>query len=152
MKKFIIWVVMQFLYRGLKVLYMKDKRVQNELDGWNQDMVIQLKVMHGPCMTMKYSYLQGIKKSHESADIIITFKSVDCALLVFTGFMSVQQAYLEHRFILKGNIHESMRLVRCIDLVEIYLFPRFMTKRILNHQEDKYYSSLYIYLKALLTF
>ena len=42
-----------------------------------------------------------------------------------------------------------MRFVRCVDLVETYLFPRFMTKRILNHQEKKYKPTLLIYIKAL---
>lgn len=152
MKKIIIWIVMQFLYRGLKVLYHDDERIYQELSGWKKDMVIQLKVMNGPSITMEYQYTKGLVKSKKKAQLIITFKNIDSAFLVFTGMKSVQQAYLEHRFTLKGNIYESMRFVRCIDLVETYLFPRFMTKRILSHQEPKYHSTLLIYLKALLTY
>ena len=70
-------------------------------------------------------------------------------MLVFTGMMSVKSAYLEHRFSLRGDVFESMRFVRCVDLVETYLFPRFMAKRILNHQEKKYKPTLLIYIKAL---
>ncbi|MEG0367728.1 MAG: hypothetical protein RR585_12885 [Coprobacillus sp.] len=151
MKKIVIWIVMQFLYRGMKVLYHDDERIKEELDGWNEDKVICLTVLHGPSITFEYSYLDGLKKSKKKPDLLITFKSIDSALIVFTGMMSVKQAFLEHRFSLKGDVYESMRFVRCVDLVETYLFPRFMTKRILNHREVKYKSSLIIYIKAILT-
>lgn len=151
MKNIIVWIVMQFLYRGLKVIYREDERIQRELDGWNQDKAIQLKVYNGPSITIQYTYLHSLSKTKEPADIIIEFKSIETAFFVFIGMMSVKQAYLEHRFTLKGDIFDSMRFVRCIDLVETYLFPRFMTKRILNHQEKKYKSTIMIYLKALLT-
>lgn len=150
MKKCIIWVVMQFLYRGMKVLYKDDPRMKEELDGWKQDKTLTLKVKHGPSITMKYTYQKGLQKvSDQQADIIITFKSIHSAFEVFSGMMSVKKAYLEHRFSLKGDVFESMRFVRCVDLVETYLFPRFMTKRILNHQEKKYKPTLLIYIKAL---
>lgn len=153
MKKFIIWLVMQFLYRGMKVLYHDDWRMKEEFDGWKQNKVIQLKVMRGPSITIAYTFQNGIKKIKAGhPDIVITFKSVESAFLIFTGFMSVKQAYLEHRFSLKGDIYESMRFVRCVDLVETYLFPRFMTKRILNHQDKKYQPTLLVYFKTLITF
>ncbi len=151
MKKLLIYIVMQFLYRGMKVLYHEDYRIKDELDGWNQDRVIQLKVMNGPSITFQYTYLKGLRKCRKKPDLKITFKSINSAFLVFTGMMSVKQAFLEHRFSLKGDIYESMRFVRCVDLVETYLFPRFMTKRILNHREKKLKPTLVIYMKALLT-
>lgn len=151
MKKCIIWVVMQFLYRGMKVLYKEDQRMKEELDGWKQNKIITLKIHHGPTITIAYTYLQGLQKSTcQKSDITITFKSMHSAFLVFTGMMSVKQAYLEHRFSLRGDIYESMRFVRCVDLVETYLFPRFMTRKILNHEEKKYKPALLIYMKALL--
>lgn len=152
MKKFIIWIVLQFLYKGMKVLYYNDELIKQELDSWNKDKIIKLKIMEGPAISIKYTYLHGLSLTKEKPDIEIIFKSVDTAFYVFIGLMSVKQAYLEHRFILKGDIYESMRFVRCVDLVETYLFPSFMTKRILNHQEKKYYSSILIYLKAIFTF
>lgn len=151
MKSFIIWIVLKFLYRGMKVLYHDDDRVRKDLDGWNENKVIKIRVMNGPSISMKYTYLQGLSQTCEKSDIEIVFKSIDTAFLVFTGMMSVKQAYLEHRFVLKGDIFESMRFVRCIDLVETYLFPRFITRRILDHEEEKYQMSLVVYLKAILT-
>lgn len=153
MKKCIVWIVLQFLYRGIRVLYHDDIRVKKELDGWNKNQVITLKIHHGPSITMQYTYLHGIRKvPQQKADITITFKSIHTAIYVFLGMMSVKQAYLEHRFILQGDIYESMRFVRCVDLVETYLFPRMMTRRILECSYPKYHSSLLIYLKTLFCF
>ena len=152
MKKIIIWVVLQFLYRGMKVLYKLDYRMKEELDGWRENKTLCIQIMNGPSITMTYTYLQGLQKTHQTPDITIVFKSVHTAFLVFTSMMSVKQAYLEHRFSLKGDIYESMRFVRCVDLVETYLFPRFITKRILDHYEKKLKPTLYIYLRALLNY
>ena len=150
MKKMIIWVVMQFLYRGMKVLYHDDDRIKEDIDGWKQDKVIQLNVINGPSITIQYRYQQGLYKvKNMPPDLCITFKSITTTFLVFTGQMSVKTAYLQHRFSLKGDVNESMRFVRCVDLVETYLFPRFMTKRILNHQEKKRKLTLLIYIKTL---
>lgn len=152
MKKIIIWVVLQFLYLGMKVLYKLDYRMKEELDGWRENKTLCIQIMNGPSITMTYTYRQGLQKTHQTPDITIVFKSVHTAFLVFTGMMSVKQAYLEHRFSLKGDIYESMRFVRCVDLVETYLFPRFMTKRILDHYVKKLKPTLYIYLRALLNY
>ena len=152
MKKLLIGIVLQFLYRGMRVLYKLDYRLKDELDGWKQDKVICIHIHHGPSITMKYHYLQGLTKTKEPANITINFKSIDTAFLVFMGMMSVKQAYLEHRFSLKGDVYESMRFVRCVDLVETYLFPRFITKRILDHYEKKFKPTLYIYLRAIINY
>lgn len=150
-KYFIIYIILQFLYRGLKVLYKDDSRIMYELDGWKSDKIIRLRIIDGPSITFQYTYLKGIKKlnSHD-IDIDIIFKNIHTAFLVFIGLKSVKQAYLDHDFILKGDIFESMRFVRCVDLVEIYLFPRFMTKHIFNHYEKRYEPMILVYLKAIL--
>ncbi len=149
-QKIIIYIVLQFLYRGMKVLYKDDSRVSNELNGWSQNKTIRLSVIDGPSLTIQYHYLKGLSKVHRNdVDIDITFKSLSMAFRVFTGMMSVKQAYLQHYFSLKGDIYESMRFVRCVDLVETYLFPYFMTKRILNHCEKRYQPMLIVYIKTL---
>jgi len=76
-------------------------------------------------------------KEAESMDLEITFKSIDVAFLMFTGRLGVSKAYAEHRFTLKGEIGKAMSLVRCIDIAEAYLFPKFITKNILKEIPKK---------------
>ena len=71
------------------------------------------------------------------ADIEIAFKSLSGAFRVFVGLESVGRAYCEHRFVLKGNINETMCLVRAIEIAEGYLFPRVWNRRILKHKVEK---------------
>lgn len=44
--------------------------------------------------------------------------------------MGITEAYAQHRFMVKGDIAEIMSIVRCIELAEVYLFPKIITKRI----------------------
>ena len=86
----------------------------------------------------------------EDPDIMISFKSIDGAFLVFSGQIGTSQAYSQHRFMVKGDIAAVMSAVRCIDLTEAYLFPKIMTKRILRKVPKKQISSILVYCHAIL--
>ena len=112
-KKYISKIVLFFLFRGFKVTCKYDDVVKKE-DG----KLVKLKIA-------------------EKLDLEITFKSIDAAFLMFTGRLGVSKAYAEHRFTLKGEIGKAMSLVRCIDVVEAYLFPKLITKNILKEIPKK---------------
>jgi hypothetical protein len=67
----------------------------------------------------------------ETATLLVTFKSVDGALPVLLGQKAILQAFAEHRATVRGDLALAMSLVRCLHVVEGYLFPDFMTRRIL---------------------
>lgn len=91
-------------------------------------------------------------KETKKVDISIAFKSIDVAFLVLTGRLGVARAYAEHRFTLKGDIATAMGMVRCIELVESYLFPKFITKNILKEVPKREKSMLSIYRTILFNF
>ena len=70
---------------------------------------------------------------------------------MFIGKLGVSKAYAEHRFTLKGEISKAMVLVRCIDIVESYLFPKIITKGILIYQPKKSIGIVRTYILALLS-
>lgn len=145
-------VIMFFLYRGMKVLYKYDNRVHNEIAGWPIGETIVLAASgDGPKLCMR-RVSWGIVRSGniEDPDILISFKSIDGAFLVFSGQIGTAQAYSQHRFLVKGEIAEVMSIVRCIDLTEAYLFPKVMTKRILRRIPEKQMGSLRVYCHAIL--
>ena len=151
LKKSVSKVVLFFLYRGFKVLYKKDSRVKKELDALEEGFVLELKTCeNGPSLMIKKENGSIVRlKDGERVDISIAFKSIDVAFLVLTGRLGVAQAYAEHRFTLKGDIAVAMGVVRCVDLVEGYLFPRFMTRRILKEEPKREKSVLNIYFSIL---
>lgn len=154
LKVFISKIVLFFLYRGFKVLYKRDSRIKKELDNLEEGFILELKTYeHGPKLIIKKENNDIVKlKETENADILICFKSIDSAFLVLTGRLGVSNAYAEHRFTLKGDIAVAMGVVRCVDLVESYLFPKFITKNILKEVPKREKSMLSIYRTILLNF
>lgn len=89
-------------------------------------------------------------KTCGAADVDIQFKCLDEAFLLATGQLGVAQAYAEHRFTLTGDIAATMPFVRCVNIVEAYLFPKIMTRRILLSVPKKEHSTLAIYCRVIL--
>ena len=151
LKSIVSNIVLFFLYRAIKVLAKEDSNIRKEFESWENGLSVALKCsINGPSL---YLIKNGNKLSKvnklESADIIITFKSIDAAFLVLTGQIGISRAYSEHRFMLTGDISKTMSLVRAIDITEAYLFPSIMSKRILKALPKKERSSLTIYRKVI---
>ena len=147
-------VIMFFLYRGMKTLYKYDSRVRKEIEGWPIGRPIVLTASkRGPKLCLK-RISSGIVRSEniEDPDILISFKSIDGAFLVFSGQIGITEAYAQHRFMVKGDIAEIMSIVRCIELAEVYLFPKIITKRLLRRVPGKQLGSFRVYCHSLLGF
>ena len=145
-------IILFFLYRGMKVLYKYDTRIRKEISNWPVGSTIVL----AACKSGPYLCIRRVSwgivrvSSIPNPDILITFKSLEGAFLVFSGQIGIAQAYSQHRFLVKGGIAQVMSIVRCIDLTEGYLFPKIMTKRILRKVPEKQIGSIPVYLHAIL--
>lgn len=147
-------LVLHILYRALKVLVKKESRIRREFDSFKDGFTIKISLQeHGKSVVMrKESGNLVLGREEEDTDLELKFKSVDSAFLVFTGMMGISRAYAEHRISVKGDIADTMTLVRIIDIAEAYLFPRIMTRRILRAVPSKERSSLSVYRMVLLGF
>lgn len=148
-KAFVARIVLFVLYRGIKVLAREDSRIMNEFQSWPEGLSVVLETSYnGPSISLMKKDSKLVRTGDiENADIRITFRSIDAAFLVLTGQIGVARAYAEHRFMLSGDISQTMSIVRCIDIAESYLFPRLMTRRILRKVEKKEFSTLRVYRK-----
>lgn len=151
LKAFISKIVLFFLYRGFKAGYKFDDHVKKEIDNWPEGMSAVIKTGEkGVSLCIKKRGGKLLRfKIIDNADIEINFKSIDVAFLMFTGRLGVAKAYAEHRFTLKGEINKTMSLVRVIDIVEAYLFPKFITKNILKEVPKKQANLLRTYVYVL---
>lgn len=152
-KRQISSVVLYVLYGGLYELYQIDSRVKEEMDRWPDGMTYGLRCTpKGPSLFFRKNEGKlmrlnpGIQRSY---DTCITFKNIDTAFLVLTGRQGIAGAYAAHGFSLHGDIGTAMELTRCVDIVESYLFPKVMTKRILKEVAVKESSSIALYLRIL---
>ena len=149
MKSLVARIVLFVLYRGIKVLAREDSRIMREFQSWPDGLTVVLETSYnGPSISLQKKGDRLVRVSHsENANIRITFRSIDAAFMVLTGQIGVARAYAEHRFILSGDICQTMSIVRCIDIAESYLFPRLMTRRILRKVEKKEFSTIRVYRK-----
>ncbi len=146
-------LVLQVLYRSLRVLYKNDSRVRDEIDSWDKN--ISFKLVCGPggaVLALRRSERVGFRKlpRAQKADITMRFKSVEGAFCVLSGQKSIADAYAEHLFTLEGDIYKTMGFVRCVEFAEAYLFPRIWSRRILKEIPDRQLAPLKVYALALL--
>ena len=154
MKAFLARVILFFLGRGFQAACSLDAGIQAEIAAWPESTTILMRIFpFGPAMsvTKRNGRIHYLASKETPVDFTITFKSLDGALLVLLGRISIAQAYAEHRFVMHGDIIAvGMPLVRCLYQVENYLFPGFITHKLSNRFPLKSVSSLRVYLKVLL--
>ena len=158
-------VILKFLYHSLRILYRYDERVKNDLDRIDSGTVINLSCSaHGPSLQM-ISTENGIEKygsdrkifrekrlaphSGFEPDIDVRFKDLTFAFAVFTGQLGIAESFSKHMMFVNGDFSKIMSLVRCMEQAERYLFPSFITRRILKTLLPKRISSMRLYTSIL---
>lgn len=76
----------------------------------------------------------SLEQPQETRMLEIRFKSVEAAWRMVTAKVSSSQAYARHDLLIKGEITKAMQMLRCIERVESYLFPKSIAKRVLPLQ------------------
>lgn len=147
-KKVVAAIVFAVLGRGLVACARLDERVRAEAASWPDGTVITLRIApFGPQVswrtaggTLEYCGGRGVAPS-----LAVTFKSVDGALPLLLGMKSVLGAFAEHRATVAGDLAVAMSFVRCLHIVEGYLFPDLMTRRILPRPAERRVGHLVAY-------
>lgn len=145
-------IVLEVLFRALRVLYRKDRRVGSEIDSWPDGLTLKLKCgPGGAVLALQKNGEHGVRRlrAAQHTDITMSFKSVQGAFRVLSGQVGISEAYARHLFSLEGDIYQTMSFVRCVEYAEAYLFPKIMTRRILREIPEKKLSTLQVYALAL---
>ena len=140
MRKALAAVVYTVLGRGLVASARLDDRVRREVRAWPDGTVVTLRIApFGPQTSWRVSggTLEHLGGGDARADLLVTFKSVDDAIPLLLGMQGVLAAFAEHRATVRGDLAVAMSLVRCLHIVEGYLFPDIMTRRILPHPAER---------------
>lgn len=82
----------------------------------------------------------------------LRLKSLADSFLMFTGQIGLAHGYARHSFTMQGEIADVMRLARLVDRAEAYLFPAFMSRRILTEVPALPSSPLRLYGRLILGF
>jgi len=109
--------------------------IQDELTAWPEGFTILLKVLpNGPKLGLqkKDGRLFGISTKMEEWDLTVVFRTEDTAFRVITTLSNVPKAFTQNRLMVYGNTGDSMVLIRILNVVQAYLFPPFLSKRVLK--------------------
>ena len=144
-------IVAECLVRALKYLSTADSKIRSEAHAWPNGKTLRLEVPGAGGFTVTGTPW-GFKKLDKETpgDVTIRFKSPSDAFRVFTGQISVAQAYAQHKFVLRGDMALAMSFVRCVDITEGYLFPDVLAKRILKRLPEKEVSTARVYTAVVL--
>jgi hypothetical protein len=152
-KRWLARVIFWFLGRGFCAAAALDSRIQAEMASWEDGSRIAMKVEpDGPALTVQKRgrrlVFLGLREAPD-ATLAIYYKHINSALMVLTGRIGIAPAFVERRMTMRGDIAFALSVVRCMLLVETYLFPRWLVRTLMQRVPDKEVSSLRVYLRAL---
>ena len=140
-------VIFNVLGKALSFVCKSDSRAKELFFSLPKNLTISMGIYgEGPYIFIEKTENQivKVKNPEKEADLAILFKTRRAARLVLLGRISVSESFARHDILLKGDINTAVRLVRIIDLVEYYLFPRFITYKFLP-KTKKEFSSFKVY-------
>lgn len=111
-----------------------NKEVIRELKTWPEGFKVKVAVKNdSPGIAWKRTK-SGLTTTSlkDDFDLEIYFKNLNIAFKVITTLSNVPEAFTQNRIQAYGNIPDSMILIRIINVVQSYLFPPFLSKRVLK--------------------
>ena len=123
------------LGRSFQAAAALDPDLKNEIEAWPEGFTVVMKVMPaGPAMVVSKSRGKLIYRGGrpQNGDLTVMFKNLESALRVLTAVMGTHIAFAQHRITVQGDLALAMSLTRCLNIVQAYLFPRFICRRIMK--------------------
>ncbi len=148
-------IVMRVVHAAICELYaVGDTRVRRELEQLPEGQAYSIAAgAKGPTLHLQWKGGRLHRLASPAAGACaLKIKSLPLAFRLFTGQMGLAQAYAWHAFTVRGEVAEVMQIARLVNLVEAYLFPRFITKRILTDIPRLQANPLRIYGRILCGF
>ncbi len=149
LQRLTVAVVLRIVHAALIELRHLDSRVARELERLPDGASYAIHASaSGPHLFVVWqdAHLRRVAGLSQ-AGCAIDIKAMPLAFSLFTGQMGLAQGYARHAFSVAGDVGDVMRLARLISLVEAYLFPKWMTRRILTDVPHTECSPLRVYAR-----
>lgn len=133
LKKSVVSTSLLALATAFEIVSKYSPELKAELADWEDGRVFSLGVLpDGPAITLKKmgDKIRYIGKGVKDPHLAIYFKNLDSALLPLTGQMGAHTAFAQHRAILHGNVADAMQINRAMAIVQNYLMPGIILKKI----------------------
>jgi len=120
---------------ALEAAAVLDEDVRHEVATWKDPFSVLFQVVpNGPSMVFEKRNGKLVFKGTKAvkADLSVYFKNMESAFLILSGQIGTPQGYAEHRMTLKGDTSQGMGLIRVLNVVQFYLFPKILAQRIIK--------------------
>ena len=141
-RKVYVAALMFFVGRALSAASKVDAGMKKELAELPDQFSFKLQVFPaGPSLTVSRNTL-GRFKHHirglpeDKIDVRIMIKHLDAAFLLFTFQESTARSFAGNRMIIKGDLTQAISVVRCLNIVEVYLLPKFIARLAVKRYPD----------------
>lgn len=151
-----ISIILFFLGKGIKAGNKLDLFIKESLEKLGDNYIVKISILNSkPCLCFwkennKFYFKIGEKARKIKPDLEISFKNKKSARKVLFGSKSIEKAFAMHYFIVYGDIAKAMLIVPVLEKVESYLFPKFITNKIVSYYNEKTVSSFRYYLCVIL--
>jgi hypothetical protein len=160
LKRTYIALLLWFVGRAIRAAARTDHEVSRELAALPQGFTFCLGILpHGPHMVVgkddlgQVRYLGG-EAENRPIHLRILIKHLEAAFLMFTFQESTAIAAARNRLLVDGEVAHACAVVRILDMVEVYLLPKWIAKRAVKRYPSwtagrKLSGRAAIYLRAL---
>ncbi len=128
--------------------------LKNELVDWEDGRIFSLGVLpDGPAVSLRKEgdRIRYLGRGQDDAEIKILFKNIDSALLTVTFRMGSHTAFAQHRTVVHGNIAKAVQVSRAMSIVQLFVVPGFVLKRICKRPPKLSSAQLLLKVRVLAT-
>ncbi len=160
-KRVYVAIMLWFVGRAIKAAAKVDEAVKKEFEELPDGFTFSLGVLpDGPHMIVgkdnkgcvKY---MGHNPEGKKIDVEMKIKNLEAALLLFTFQESTSISSCRDRLIVDGDLPSAFAVVRILDVVEVYLLPKFISSLAVKRYPEwplvqKFVGRVKIYCRAVL--
>lgn len=134
MKKTYVALMMEVIGRSLEAASQVDPVIQNEIKRLPEEFSFEMMALpDGPRFCMRkvngcnFKYIG--RKPDGPLDASMKFKHVALAFLVLSFQESTSRAYANDRLLVDGEVSDVMKLIRCLNRMEVMILPKLIAER-----------------------
>lgn len=134
-KRLTVSLIFFIMERGLQSASGKDAELRMEASSLPEGYVIRMGILNSSpqfAVQVKNGRFIRLKERAARADLTISFKHLNAAFKVLTAQSGTPQAYAESRMTVRGNLNSAMITVRCLNILQGYLYPAFINRRVMK--------------------
>ncbi|HOW82367.1 MAG TPA: hypothetical protein PK573_07405 [Spirochaetota bacterium] len=133
-KRYYVAIMLWIVGRAIQAACRLDKEVIKEFSELPEKFTFSLGVLpDGPFMIIgkddkgRAKYM-GWNKGRTRFPLEMNIKSLEAAIKVFTFQEGTATAFARERFIVDGDLGYALAVVRVLNIIEVYLLPKIITK------------------------